>query len=254
MSYFDDKYENISPIPKLLPYFHSCDAFVFKKILEDKKLLVSECKVFNNEKLLYLFYGKPAYKSSNTDSTKLNSNLPICFILNSEYICNIKRIIPFDSGAFECGLYKEYLHPHMKLEYFLMHPEQKSISKTINYFYESNGNYFMFKPKEQIQYDPLDFEIESYHNLIKGVSRSSADDRKASIEIQLDQNIEINSDALKAVILPSNFTLSSLVQKVLIEECNAKIITYENYGVGSSLYYTKILDLTKDYLTEQELV
>ncbi len=254
MNFFDDKLQGSAPISPLLPFFHSCDAFNLRSILEKKELLVTRCKVFKDEELLYLFYGKPAYKSHHTESTKLNAFLPVCFILDIDHIFDIKRIIPFDSGAFKKGLYDNFMHPGMTLELFYMRPEKRSIGKTINYFYESNKNYFMYQPKEQVPHDPLDFEIESYLSLIKGEAQSKADDRKACIEIQLGANINLNSGVLKAVILPKSFMLSPLVTEVLSNTLKAELITYESYGVGSNLYYAKILDLTRDYLKNHSLV
>lgn len=248
MTFFDDKYSNIPPVDPLLPLFHSCDGFTFRSILEDRAIKTSECDVFKLERLLYLFYGKPAYKSPFKQNTKLKSFFPVCFVLDGSAIDGIKRIMPFDSGAYNAGLFKDYLHPKMTMDSFFMHPKPSSIGKTVSYFFENNSNYFSFTPKSDIVYDELDFEIESYHNLIRSVAQSPVDDRKACIEVQLEKDIQLTPGIVKAVIIPLHLKSSALVKDVLIDHCNATIITYESFGVASDLYYTQILQLAKEYI------
>jgi hypothetical protein len=253
MVFFDDKYANAVQVPNLLPYFHTCDAFAFRTILETRELHAMECQVFNREKLLYLFYGKPAYKTPNKSHSKLTSFLPITFILDGNFISDIKRIVPFDSGAFCSGMYKEYLHPKMTVNDFLMHPLPSSIGKTVGYFYDTNENYFSFNPKNNIEYGELDYEIESYFNLIRSANQGLVDDRRGTIEIQLGQNVPLNENSLKALILPRNLLSAPSVEKILVDECKAELIPYDCYGVGSDLYYTNTLELARNYINNKYL-
>jgi len=250
--YFDDKLvDPVSP-PKLLPVFHSCDALAFRSILLDKRLVPNECPVFLGENLVYLFYGRPAYKSASTEATHLNSYLPITFILDWNYIPAAKRVAPFDTGAFVNELYKEYMHHKMKVDGFLMRPEQKSAVKTTNFFFGKNSNYFAGKPKEDVKHGALDFEIESYLSLINGVAKSKTDDRKATIEVQLDSEISLTKDNLKAVILPAEFEATDIVRDVIKGELNAETLVYESYGVPSAYNYTHLLNLTKGFLVKNK--
>ncbi len=249
--YFDNRFSVLNLSANMLPFFHTCDAFFFRSILTEKKLIPTKCNVFENENLLYLFYGRPAYKSSNLTSSRLNSLLPVSFILRSDFTEKIKRITPFDTGAFQRGLYKDYIHPGMQVDNFFLTPNKEAIKKTISYFFDTNEAYFMGRATNNILYDPIDFEIESYYNLIKGVAQSAVDDRKATIEVQLECDFRLTFSSVEAVILPQNFLSSKVVEDTIRKELNADIITYESFGIPSPLYYSQMLELTKQYLIKK---
>ncbi|SDF14220.1 hypothetical protein SAMN05216464_11398 [Mucilaginibacter pineti] len=235
-----------------LPFFHSCDAYYLQSILANKKLIPRECKVFNNEKLLYLFYGRPAYKSALTENSSLISRMPVCFIFKPACNMDMKRICAFDSGGY--SLYESFMHPGMTVDNFLMTPNITSVHKTVDYFYDNNLGYFTGNPKNQISYDPIEFHIESYYNLLKDSSANKRDDRKASIEIQLNHELELTPDTLAAVILPSNLAGSAMVRRIITDELGAEIISIPNYGVASNGYYALIMEKTKEFFIKQNLI
>jgi hypothetical protein len=250
--FFDEKFNFSVKAQGFLPFFHSCDAFYLTSILEEGKLAPAQCTIFKNEKLLYLFYGRPAYKSSIKKAAGLHSLLPVSFILNADAINDIKRIAPFDTGAFTYGFFKKYMHPGMKLDSFFLTPDKTSISKTVSYFFDTNEQYYASRPRNQVEFDALHFEIESYYALLKGVGQGKVDDRKASIEVQLQSGILLNSNTVEAIILPENFLSSEIIQQKVINELKAEVITYESFGVPSNHYYTEVLALTKSYLTKKK--
>ncbi|MCX6318259.1 MAG: hypothetical protein NTW29_13285 [Bacteroidetes bacterium] len=251
--YFDNKLNsNISGLD-LLPIFHTCESYYLNEILRHKKLIpqLQTCKDFLNEELLYLFYGRPAYRSSVTENSDLTSYLPACFIINPGIINNIKRIIPFDSGAFTNGLYADFLHSKMEINQFFLKPELNSIIRMIGYFFQNNANYFNGVIPQHLDYDPLDFPKESYSKLIRDAGKSVVDDRKASIEIQMSAPLELTEKSLMAVILPKHLCVAEIVQEVLVKELKVEIIPYNSYGIASHYYYTQILDLAKQFLIKR---
>jgi hypothetical protein len=250
--YFEERFTSVPTNQPELPFFHTCDAFYLQGILESRKLMPTECEVFDKEKLLYLFYGKPAYKSSKSDSSKLLSWMPVCFILAHGSIKTVKRICAFDSGGFK--EYSDCMHRGMTIQDFLMTPNLDSIQKTVDYFYESNKSYFSCSPKTQLDYDRLQFQVESYHTLISDGTGHRRDDRKASIEIQLDYDFELNKDSVLAVILPEHLAASPLVENIIKGEWGAEMITFENYGVASSNYYVHLIEKTKDFYLKHKLL
>jgi hypothetical protein len=248
MCHFDDKLVVDEMVEYSLPCFHSCDAMRFRGILDSGVLKTHECKVFNGEKLLYLFYGRPAYKSNDNLSHQQNHSMPIVFVIRNSVDVNAKRVCPFDTGAFKNGLFEQYMHRDMKVEDFLLSPGQEGIRKTIAYFFGSNVNYFFGRAKPEIICDELDFEVQAYHSLIRSIIPQLADDRKASIEIQLDHEIQLTQETIQAVICPSHFTNSRIFKKVVIDELNAVPITYESFGLNSNAYYSEVLKLVRNYL------
>jgi len=247
MNCFDDRFTVSDVVPYSLPFFHSCDGFTFREILESGKLCASPCRIFKKENLLYLFYGRPAYKSSDDLSHIQGSLLPMIFILKNSICITEKRIAPFDTGAFKRGLFKEYMHPKMKVDSFLMTLGQRGIQKTITYFFGSNENYYYGIPEALLDYDPMNFEIKSYHDLIKSTIPKKADDRKASIEIQIGHDIQLSKDTVEAVVCPKEFTKSELFKRVVKEQWEADEITYVSHMVPSKSYHPLVLHLLQEY-------
>jgi hypothetical protein len=247
LKFFDERLQPGNFNKKLLPFFHSCDAYIFREIIEGGTLSPSMCPRLN-ETLLYLFYGRPAYKNPNDFSSGLHALLPTAFILKADSIDKIKRISPFDTGAFTIGLFKEFLHDAMSLDNFFITPRKEAISKIISYFFASNENYFDSKPKIDIKFNQMEFEIQAYHEIIKKSSQGKLDDRRASIEVQLGDEVSL-ADSLEAVIIPEIF-----IQDVegILGKGKVKIIKYVSRGIPSDNYYSEVLSLTRDYLINKK--
>src|ERR1700730_8150266 len=86
-------------IGELLPLTHTTDAYAFRNIISTRQLEVSDCIVFR-EPVLYLFYGRPAYRRSSAGkATSLDAFSLVSFVLRSELLPSPKRLFPFDTGA-----------------------------------------------------------------------------------------------------------------------------------------------------------
>lgn len=247
VGFLDSKFGDEKVAGELLPLFHSCDAYWARSIISEKKIKPLFCNVFK-EQLAYLFYGRPAYKNSTTQSSKLNAMFPVSFIIKSAGVKPVKRLAPFDTGAFWKELYKDFLHKGMRVENFLLSPDINTIPKFIHFFFETNEAYYKGEPRPAVTFDSMDFEIESYFELIRARWQSGADDRKASIEVQIDRELEMTQHNVEAIVIPSHLKSSSYVQDVVIGEWNAEVITYTSYGVTSGNNYTLLLHLVREYL------
>src|SRR5689334_8316114 len=83
----------------ILPVVHTTPAFSFADICKGDIIEPDYCKVFER-KLLYLFFGRPAYRVEDSVDSELEFNWPIIFIFDPEQIGAIEAIYPFDTGAF----------------------------------------------------------------------------------------------------------------------------------------------------------
>jgi len=234
-----------------LPFFHSCDSVYLQAIIQDRQLRPQYCNIYKEE-LLYLFSGKPAYKSNQSKSSWLTSYMPMCFIISFEAIQTLRRVVAFDSGAF--SKYSDWMHPSMTLDQFYLTPNKAAILKTVEHFYESNYAYFIGKARHEIFHDPIHFQLESYHAMIRNVGKSDVDDRKSCIEVQLNHAIKLNSTNIEAVILPGNLINSPLVKKTLIDELGLTLIPITNYGAPSPHYYGKILEIARSFMVDKKLM
>lgn len=250
--YFDKRLYPIISTQPTLPFFHCCDARFLQFILEDRQLKPRKCKVFGMEELLYLFYGRPAYKNAEEKHGNLFVNMPVCFIIKSDAVHTIKRVIPFDSGGF--SHYGNHIHKDMKLEEFFITPEKSALSQVVESFYDDNAQYFNGKAKAEVTFDPMHFQLEVYHSLIKTSALEEADDRKRSIEVQIDYPIELSKSNIELIIMPEYLISSSIVQDILIKELGIQIEGITNFGVASSCYYTHVLTIAQQHLKSNNLL
>tara|TARA_R110000744_G_scaffold380483_2_gene501416 strand:+ start:4588 stop:5349 length:762 start_codon:yes stop_codon:yes gene_type:complete len=234
-----------------LPIFHSCDSLFFKKIITERCIKVRDCKIFD-EKLSYFFYGKPAYKSREVNS-KLSSFLPTSFILDLDNLDSLKRMAPFDTGAFADNLFDRYMHPAMTIYDFLLTPKKETLLKLVSFFYGNNENYLKAKLKPSFTCDSMEFEVESYKSMIIETAISTSDERKTSIEIQSVKDVSIESGILKAIILPSSFLASPNIES-LMKEVEFEILPYEDFGQLSNNHYNDVFRLTREYFENNSFI
>jgi hypothetical protein len=82
-----------------LPLVHSTNAYCFADVVSDDFIRPEFCDHFQ-QNIVYLFYGRPAYRSENAEFTDLSFSWPIVFVFDPEKIKDIKAVFPFDTGAF----------------------------------------------------------------------------------------------------------------------------------------------------------
>jgi hypothetical protein len=249
--YLDEYITVATPSYPVLPLFHTCDAFYLRNILENGAIMPQLCDVYN-EDLTYTFYGKPGYKSRLEKNSKAGFLMPVCFIINSSFISTVKRMLPFDSGGF--SRYAPYLHEGMRRDDFQLTPSMSVLQQVLEFFYDSPDAYFLGKPKEKIVFDPIYSHVEGYHALISTNNCEESDDRRACFEVQVENPIPINNQAIQAVILPSHLALSPFVQNNLIHKHNIPVMQIPNYGVISSQYYVHYLEKVKEFLILKKLI
>ena len=112
-------------------------------MLEDgARLRPQSCDVFEPERLTYFFYGRSAYRPNQDENpNSLHHYLPVCLIFKPEASIAIKRVFPFDSGAFQHDFYRSYLHKDMMLGDFLLEANPESPGRIVRRFFTDNTNY-----------------------------------------------------------------------------------------------------------------
>lgn len=230
-TYFKEYIENLGSVSlKTLPLIHTTPAFFFRDIMLSKKVNATLCKVFN-ESYLYSFYGIPAYRIGGTDSTDHIHNLSVCLVLDLNYLPNIERVFPFDSGAVSCIDEVKNQLGRNNLEDFELSNKIDDVKKLVSYYYTSNQNYLdrsVTLSSNSLQ--PTQFEIKTYLDLISSrFDKVVYDDRISTIEVIFKDDILLNSDSIKHIILPER-----LYQGIDIQNFINKDLNITNPG----LYYT----------------
>jgi hypothetical protein len=215
--------------------------------LEDGELVPQPCNVFIGEPLLYFFYGRPSYRVNSDEApTSLEHYLPVCLLFRSTAVRPIKRVFPFDSGAFDQELYANALHRDMKLDDFGLQPDPSTPGRLISLFFGSVESYLRARPAPNVQLDPANLEAISYQALIGQRLSNSADNRVSGIELQLEGGLKFEKN-VEAVILPGTLLDSPNVREKL-KAARISPLPYSQIDrQRPSEYVTRIFDTCYEY-------
>ncbi len=235
---------------KFLSVVHTTDLFRLSEIQDDNRLEPAEDKYFKGERLLYFFYGRPSYRvNSQVQNTRVSAFAPICFVFKKNFRCPTKRIYPFDTGAFFAGRMKTKIHPNFELDDFLLDAETVSAQSVVSKFYNSNEDYLDCRPSDNLKIDDLVTKrlhrVESYYQLIRDVGNDGSDERIHSIELQVENNIELRGNLL-AVVVPARFFTDEQISE-MITAWDCKIV---GYHVKSLFTPTDLMSLLFDKVRE----
>lgn len=243
---------NMNSAIRQMPLMHSTSLYKFRTVLSKNKLEATECPVFN-ENLLYLFYGRPSYRvASNSGARTDVTYCPICFILKPACLSRIKRIYPFDTGAFDSGLFGPYVPKESTLSDYYSGCDFDMPRRIVDLFFGSNRAYYFGEVSSNFNAGIFDFELDSYYQLISSTGESCVDDRKSSIEIQLDYNISLNEKSVYAIVLPKASMEDPDVFDAINKEWKAIPITYNTFkGTAPSEYHGVIREQLSRFLEDE---
>jgi hypothetical protein len=140
------------PTLPILPAVHITWGTNVGTILETNKLHLTVCKYYKKE-LIYLFYGKPAYKLRRDTSltTRLLGDAAVCFVLNTNALPNIHRVFALDTGAAFGNRYDDHLPGKVSIDDFEMEAHCNSAAKLVSAFFGSNEKYVDGVAKNDIE-------------------------------------------------------------------------------------------------------
>jgi len=238
-----EKYETNSLTA--MPLIHTTSAFAFREILNNGYNLTPQPdSAFKGDKLLYFFYGKASYVQRQDYFSKLSPFFPVAYVINPKTQFDIARVFPFDSGAFLHKIYENYIPEKLKIDSFSVdkgNADIHSASKIVKAFYKSNENYYRNNSRNDINIDSLNFEVESYFNMIKSLEAAPFDERSSTIEIQVKNEIHIPSSTL-AIILPNTFLHSKELMKSASKLSNVELIGYSTFRGNPAYFASLIID------------
>ncbi|WP_338720265.1 hypothetical protein [Devosia sp. XK-2] len=235
-----------------LPLVHTTESYFIKKILAKGEIEARPCNVFRGENLSYFFVGRAAYKKEANQEADY-WELPSCVVF--EYFSDgVKRVFPFDSGAFDGGLYPNYINM-MELSDFEIKDDPEAPQKLIGTFFNNPRDYYKLKARPDEQFksafdiDVLDEEILALHRLI-GDRNEKFDDRRFAIEVQVNSAVSLSSRKPLLFIIPETY-LGNRRYVESIEATGAEIFSYPLYPLRKQYYYYAIYDKLEKFYIER---
>jgi hypothetical protein len=193
---------------QLLPLVHTTPCGRSMSILRQMKLEKEPCKKFTGEHLLYFFYAIPAKRTDKSNTLSDKEILPVVFIVKP-ILNEIKRIYPFDSGAFDMYKQKKYLSETAEISDYELPNTFLAIQQYIKAVFGSNHNYYFGNckvdselPNSIAQRHKTNYDLDNLLKLISNMGNDGLDDRCRTIEIQCSNDYDL-AGKLLAVIFPT---------------------------------------------------
>ncbi|MFO1079695.1 MAG: hypothetical protein U1E23_03585 [Reyranellaceae bacterium] len=252
MRSFDDFVSAAAPATPLLPLLHVTDSLSLRLVLKDKALKPQRCTVFN-ENFLYFSYGRPAFRpNAGTEASALSSYAPVCILVDGGKI-PLKKVFPFDSGAFHNGLFSKAMHRRMKLESFELAASIDRPQKIVTTFFDTNVKYYDNETREMVGAPATLFEVESFVALLRNKQQEHYDDRVSSIELVTSHAVFLKGNVL-AIIFPIIFLEDAEFVKA-VEVLNAELLTYPlGARIGNEAIFGQISLLARDFFQRRGLL
>lgn len=222
-----------------MAWCHTTNMWLLAKIVRESKIAPRYCRVFK-EDLLYLFYGRPAYRKVSDENVGTTARAPAVIVFRPEGVKPAKRMYPFDSGAFP-DRYERWLAGGMGLEDFALGDDLQMAQRHVRAFFGSNSGYLLCSPATPSPAPGAEFEVETltrmYHDTGAG---GAGDDRRHALELQIDHAVEIGPTTILAIVVP--------------EECRdrSEFVALEAAGIAMLGYQLVKQRPAREYQTELE--
>jgi len=233
-----DFLEEFDPTKRTLGLVHCTPVLYGLPMLVQGEIRTRPCPVYDDRPMVYLFYGRPAFKPlANMVAGGIKEHLPMCLVLDAKLLGRAVRLLPFDSGGFD--RYAPFVQPLDRVNFELT-PRRDIPRRIVSAFYETNQAYFQQMPvRREDDISLLHPEARAIARLAHDNAVADDDDRRATIEVQLEENVSL-AEALKAIVGPP-FLMDEPATLDAIRVSGAVPITYETYGRQRPTFYASQL-------------
>ncbi len=233
---FADYLNGFTPADGALHLMHSTTVSAGASIIVAGELRTRACTVYGGADLLYLFYGRPAFKPlPGMLPSGIDEHLPMCLVVDPGLLDDAVRILPFDSGGY--NRYAAYTGAIVARPDFELGAGREVPMRLVRAFFETNRNYYHQKPTVDHAAIPVSHgAARAFARLALDPGLSDDDDRRSTIEVQIGRSVPL-ARALRAVVAPPVLLSDPAVVSALDAMPGVKRVTYETYGRQQPLAY-----------------
>lgn len=228
-------------LPGVLPLVHTTNCERFAQIVaappSAHALKAVLCNVFGVA-LVYLFYGRPAYRPPGGWQPNTAVELcPVCLVFKPSpafargwfarlfkrrSTAQLEDVYSFDTGAAHLGMFPGIPNPVPNFAGYGVGTVLDGARQVVWGFFETNRQYFLGEPRTQPA--PAHPEAAGYHALITGVGPAAYDDRRSAIEVRVSEPLPLRKNLL-AVVLPAVMLERPEVRRA-VRVWGCRVVTY----------------------------
>lgn len=219
-----------------LPLVHTTRSEFLQSLTTSHEITPRPCPVFQ-ENLVYLFYGRPAYRSSKGQQPgEAFALCPVCLVFKPHSMSQrAARIFPLDTGAVHGNRFAPHLTP-LDLSHLELEPRIESARRLVPLFFRTNQNYFFGKAVESLNL-VNGTTASRFHQLLLTRGPAGFDDRKSAVEVQFRDPVSLR-DHLSFVVLPLEFLDNPQIRKTILEDWKCDPEPYRTtQGTSPAEYY-----------------
>lgn len=236
-----------------LPWVHTTQSGHLADIFGSGRIAAMPCNVFEGEKLTYLFVGRPAYKYELEPGQTEDWLLPSVFVMRfPDNEPQLKRLFPFDSGAFARRRLPQYV-TFFKTDMYELEPVRGSIGRVVSAFFGSDQAYMKRQAHssekfgEEHDLTPRHAPVKAVNLLYREKSSEKFDDRAAAIEVQLETDISLSRENLLGVVMPNEYRRDKEMMPI-VRKLTPNIEFYDIHPLNGTHYFSEIYSrVTKIY-------
>ena len=249
MTSFRTLVANHAGLAEELPLIHTSRCEFLSGIAATHVLEPQPCAIFH-ESLVYLFYGRPAYRSHRgSRGGEPHVLCPVCFVFKPRTVSRVvHRVYPCDTGAVAADRF----HPEIlasDLAQLALEPQIESARRLVSLLFERNSDYFVGKVVQTHAFTPGSVGAR-FHALLMRAGPVEYDDRKSAIEVQVNQTITLR-DQLLFVVLPNEFLEEAAIRDAIINVWNCDPVMYATFrGDTPASYYAVVREKVRERFAE----
>ncbi len=197
-----DDIKNSAPENPAMSLIHTTSVTSFREIcINSCNTIIPQTCAVMKEDLTYLFYGRPAYRSSGISATDRNKDSrPVFMLFDKCAVDKYYSVYPLDSGAYNHGVYSPHLDgidfPDLDCS-SIPDAEQKIVSR----YFLDNESYFFGDERSELNPNPSSSAAKTYFDFLSYKGKTSYDDRSRTIEVTTCDNLDL-SKSLRMVVAP----------------------------------------------------
>ena len=226
---------------------HTTSASNLYSVLEKRRLRATRCSVFQ-EDLCYLFVGRPAYKWSTTGEASY-WQLPFVLVVDGLGEAPVKRIHPFDTGAFASRRLPDYI-TLFEMAAYDIGKDPRLAGSLMDVFFGGVENYINARVRSEAEIRTAyglgtrHQEIEALARLYADRSNQGLDDRARTIELQVEEDVRISPDNLLGVVVPKQYADDAEVGAEL-KALGCRVEPYGEYPLRAENYHGMIYEAVR---------
>jgi hypothetical protein len=188
----------------------------FRQICIAGNLDPTPCPVMHHN-LIYLFYGRPAYRPGQIDETNMDrDSRPVFLLFKADSMPAPYAVYPCDSGALKKGLYAPHLDG-MVFHDLDCSSQTLAEQRIVTRYFGGNEDYFYGAVLETLVPVPTSPAATAFHTLLTASGSRQHDDRCLTIEVLQTEHLPL-VESLGDLLVP-DFLLIEPTVHTLIKAC-----------------------------------